>query len=142
MDNIIRYRKRMLSAYDELSVVLPKLIQAVEDQTGLQMISRQELEQVKSGIDKLLELQTKSEQATAAMGASTGHLMEHQDDLETLATLSHYPEIAAQVSPDFVADIHRYVELPVYEQSLGKLDNDRLLKLEAAMNRVINRKRD
>lgn len=132
----------MLSAYDELSVVIPKLIKAVEDQVGIQMISRQELEQVKAGIDKLIELQEQSEQSTAMLGASTGHLMEYQDEMAHLATFAQYPEIASQVSPQFIADIHTHVEIPVYEQALGQIDDDRLLLLEAAMNRVINRKRD
>lgn len=141
MQNIIRYRQRMFAASKELSAVIPKLIKATEEQAGVEMLSRQELEAVKESVAKLLELQAISEQQTATVGAAIGHLMEQEEEMAHLATFAQYPEIAAQVSVSFIADIHRHVELPVYEQALGQLEDDRLLLLEAAMNRVINNKR-
>jgi len=141
MQNIIRYRQRMFAASRELSTVIPKLIEATEEQTGIEMLSRQELESVKESIVRLLELQTRSEQQTTAVGAATGHLMEQEEELAHLATFAQYPEIAAQVSVTFIADIHKHVEMPVYEEALSQVEDDRLLLLEAAMRRAVSKKR-
>lgn len=141
MEQIKRYRRRMETAFKELSQAMTPLVEAIEGQTTGGMISRKLLVEVRDKVNKLLEIQDQTDESTAQAGAAVGHLLEYEEEMAQLTTLAQYPEIAAQAGVNFIAGVLNIVEIPIYEQSLERQSDERLLLLEAATQRAVGKRR-
>lgn len=140
MDQIRKYRQRMFAASKVLGEVIPPLIRAIENQTSDGMISRKLLLEVRDKVNELIEVQDRTDVHSREAGAATGHLLEYDLEMAELTTFSQYPEVAAQSSPNFIASILSIVEVPVLEEALSKQNDDKLLLIGAAAQRVIARR--
>lgn len=109
---------------------------------------RQALADLKKNLDQMERAIQKINNDLDAAGAATGHLQESQSgltaiehDLADLTTLAQYPEYAIRGSVEYNREILEAIELPIYEQALQEIELDRLLLIKAAVNRVVNQKR-
>lgn len=150
-----RYTQRMFRAFGRLDDSLREQEQAiqnlksgVEAVDGIMLQDSDILARVITALADMSKLHDKIRIEMSKIGGATGHLMESGEVLHDtstqfadLTTLAQYGELAPLASVGYNRDVLQNVELPIFEEALGAIELDRLLLIEAAISRVINKKR-